>query len=113
MSMDYTKPLVVPAGSDALGQIGKQLLLWCDGLCVNVVVMQVCLPYLLETWQRLMQSQYVYIIYTSYSSSIVVAFTGVQWSCGNRHTVDSSHRYIVVPSVQPSLRMHVCDDRLQ
>ena len=23
MSMDYTKPLLVPAGSDALGQIGK------------------------------------------------------------------------------------------
>lgn len=22
MSMDYTKPLIVPAGSDALGQIG-------------------------------------------------------------------------------------------
>ena len=26
MSMDYTKPLLVPAGTDALGQIGKDLL---------------------------------------------------------------------------------------
>ena len=24
MSMDYTKPLLVPAGSDALGQIGNE-----------------------------------------------------------------------------------------
>ena len=26
MSMDYTKPLLVPAGTDALGQIGKKFI---------------------------------------------------------------------------------------
>ena len=41
MSMDYTKPLVVPAGSDALGQIGESctyviLSMYYDNMIVGV-----------------------------------------------------------------------------
>lgn len=33
MSMDYTKPLIVPAGSDALGQIGECVACWRSVVC--------------------------------------------------------------------------------
>ena len=35
MSMDYTKPLLVPAGSDALGQIGTYMYVGCSCYCRN------------------------------------------------------------------------------
>lgn len=50
--MDYTKPLLVPAGSDALGQIGKLAGCGMYVLCIVILSFQAFLPSQQETLEK-------------------------------------------------------------
>lgn len=108
MSMDYTKPLIVPAGSDALGQIGEYVrefeVTWC-GACSLICTAGA--PSLSAGDLAKINAKSVLPLPPNPSVCVCIC-AETPWSYGSRRTVDSSHRYIYICHLAVS-RSNLCD----